>query len=512
MPGHLLRAQRSWDSFSPADEKRFDVVVVGGGISGLSAAWKLGKAGVERLLVLELEAELGGTSLSGGNGVDVFPWAAHYINIPPREADCVHEMLLDLGVIEGYDAQGRPRVVPDCLLRWPHERLFIGGRWVEGLDPFVDAGEREMETLRAFEDDMLRWTLYRGRDGRRAFAMPLRYSTREEKVRALDSITMEAYVRFRGWASERLDWLIDYGCRDDYGSMQNQVSAWAGIHYWACRFYDRRVRDEYPPDTLTWAEGNAFLARNLAERTGAEYFRTRCPVVRIAWEKEGARIWYMDLASGETHTLSSRTVVFAGKLHTAPFVVEGLPEVQRRIMAGITYSPWLVAAIYLSSLPQESGIPMAWDNVFFNSASLGYVRTDHQSLREDGKTVLVYYHPFVEEVDKVRGELLRRPHQHWVQAIMTDLLTVHPDLEGRVERIDVYRWGHAMVRPTPGVIWGDESRWRAHPLAGISFATCDATGLPLFEEAVFAGVQAAEQCLSHLDVNFSTSLEGLADA
>lgn len=487
-------------------------MVVGGGISGLSAAWKLGKAGVERLLVLELAPELGGTSLPGGQGPAVFPWAAHYINIPPWEADCVHEILLDLGVIEGYDARGRPRVAPDCLLRWPHERLFIGGRWVEGLDPFVDADEPEQEVLRAFEDDMLRWTLYRGRDSRRAFAMPLRYSTREEAVMALDRITMEAYMRSRGWASQRLDWLVDYACRDDYGSLKSQVSAWAGIHYWACRFYDRRVRDEYPADTLTWVEGNAFLVRGLAERIGTESLRTRCPVVRIAWEKDGARIWYMDLTSGETHTIASRTVIYAGKLHTAPFVVEGLPEAQRRAMAGITYSPWLVAAVQLASLPEEGGVPMAWDNVFFDSPSLGYVRADHQRFREDGKAVLVYYRPFVGEVDIARGELLRRSHQHWAQVIMEDLLQAHPDLVSRVERIDVYRWGHAMVRPAPGAIWGEESRWRARPLEGLFFATCDATGLPLFEEAVFAGVQAAEQCLAHLGADFHTSLEGLIDA
>jgi len=477
----------------------------------LSAAWKLGQAGVDRLLVLELEPEPGGTSMSGGSGVSTHPWAAHYINIPPREADCVHEILTDLGVIEGYDADGRPRVVADCRLRWPHERLFIGGRWVEGLDPFAGADEKELEVLHSFEDDMLRWTLYQGRDERRAFAMPLRYSTREERILELDRMSMDAYMRSRGWNSERLDWLVDYACRDDYGSLKSQVSAWAGIHYWACRFYDRRVRDEYPADTLTWTEGNAFLARGLAERIGGTFFRFRCPVVRIAWEKENARIWYMDLASGESHVITSRTVVYAGKLHTAPFVVDNLPEVQRRVMAGITYSPWLVAAIHLSSPPGESGIPMAWDNVFFDSPSLGYVRADHQRFREDGKTVLIYYRPFVAAVDEQRNDMLRRPHQHWVQAIMTDMLKAHPDLEDRVERIDVYRWGHAMVRPTPGAIWGAENRWRSHPLEGIFFATCDATGLPLFEEAVFAGVRAAEQCLARLGTDFRTSLKGLLD-
>ena len=509
--GHLLRGQQSWASFPSVEGKPFDAVVIGGGISGLSAAWKLERAGVDRVLLLELEEELGGNSISGVQGSEAFPWAAHYINIPPQEADCIHELLLDLGVIKGYDLQGRPEVAEECLLRWPHERLAIDGEWVEGLDPFVGVSEREMETLRLFEDDMLGWTLYRGRDGRRAFAMPLAYSTREERVRELDAITMEGYLRSRGWRSERLDWLVDYACRDDYGGLSSQVSAWAGIHYWACRFYDNRLWDEYPPDTLTWVEGNAFLARGLADRLKPGRCRTGCLVLRVEIDGAGLLIRFIDLKNGRQHAIRSRTAVYAGKLHTAPFVVQGLPSKQREAMAGLTYSPWLVAAVHLSGLPDEKGRGMAWDNVFFGSPSLGYVRADHQDPRKDGRATLVYYRPFVDEVERARRELLNQPHAYWVQMIMNDLCRFHPGLEELVERVDVYRWGHAMVRPEPGVIWGETSRWRQRPLGGLAFATCDATGLPLFEEAVFSGVWGAERCLQRLGIAHDSSLKGWGD-
>ena len=139
-----------------------------------------------------------------------FPWAAHYINIPPAEADCVKEVLSDLGIIEGYDEAGRPRIPEQHILRWPTERLFMDGRWTE-WDLLAGASTQDREAILAFEDDMLTWTLYRGFDGRRAFSLPLSYSTADSRVRELDNISMETYVRSKGWNSPRLD-LDDQPC------------------------------------------------------------------------------------------------------------------------------------------------------------------------------------------------------------------------------------------------------------------------------------------------------------
>ena len=49
----------------------------------------------------------------------------------------------------------------------------------------------------------------------------------------------------------------------------------------------------------------------------------------------------------------------------------------------------------------------------------------------------------------------------------------HPDLPDLVERVDIYKWGHAMVRPTPGFIWGEErTRAQVGP-ARVHFAHSD---------------------------------------
>ena len=489
----------------------YDLIIVGGGVSGLSAAWKLQKAGVDKLLVLELGEQLGGTSVSGFANGTAFPWGAHYINIPPAEADCIQEVLEDLGIITGYDAAGRPRIAQEHLLRCPRERLFIEQEWVDDLGPFAGANHVEKQVLQAFEDDMLRWTLYKGSDGRRAFAMPMRYSSQDASVKRLDAMTMQDYLRSRQWHCPKLDWLVNYACRDDYGGTMETISAWAGIHYFACRFYDPRLRDLYPADTLTWAQGNAFLAEALASRIRAEQYRSQSLVLRLEQDTNSVNLVYLDVASGALHHLKSKAVIYAAKLHTAPHTIQGLPAPQRQAMASCTYSPWLVAAIHVKRVPEGPGVPAAWDNVLYDSPSLGYVVANHQQRRTGDGTpsVLVYYRPFVHDVEAARRELLNRDHRYWVNQIMQDLTQAHPDLEALVERIDIYRWGHAMIRPEPGTLWGQTSHWRERPFGSIFFASCDTTGLPLFEEACFAGIRAAELGMRHLAISFESSLKGL---
>lgn len=511
--GHLLRQPDFTSRIPGKSEEEIDVVIVGGGISGLCAAWKLQKSGVKSFSVLELEPWLGGTSASGkANGTE-FPWAAHYLNIPPPEADCLNEVLEDLGVIRGYDESGFPKIPAEYLLKWPKERLFWKGQWRE-WDPYWEAPEWEREVLMKFEDEMLRWSLFKGQDGRRAFALPVMYSSRDPRVLQLDQISFKEYIRSKGWNSPRLDWELNYACRDDYGGTIETVSAWAGIHYHACRNYDPRLHKEYPSHTMTWPAGNGFLVQKLAEGISSQK-RTGCLVITIENIKEHIDVGYYDLNKESYHRLRARAVIFAAKQHTAPFVIRGLPVDRKKAFSEITFTPWLTAAIHVSRLPTDVFHPPAWDNMLYHGDALGYIVADHQirDQREtDAPSVLVYYLPFFEKVNDARRQLLEQDHKHWVNVIMDDLTQADGELGSLVQRIDIYRWGHAMIRPDPGILWGPNSDLRRRPFGRAFFASCDATGLPLFEEACFNGIRAAEEVMKKLEVAYETSLRGLNNA
>ena len=65
-----------------------------------------------------------------------------------------------------------------------------------------------------------------------------------------------------------------------------------------------------------------------------------------------------------------------------------------------------------------------------------------------------------------------------------------------MERIDVYRWGHAMVTPLPGFIWGGARAKASEPLGRVVFAHSDLSGIALLEEAFDRGLQAADAVLA----------------
>jgi hypothetical protein len=111
--------------------------------------------------------------------------------------------------------------------------------------------------------------------------------------------------------------------------------------------------------------------------------------------------------------------------------------------------------------------------------------------------VLTYYYPLVDaDARAARTRLLETDWRGWAEIALTDLSRAHPDIRELVERLDVMRWGHAMIRPRTGFMWGAARREAAKPFRGIHFAHSELSGVALFEEAFDAGVRTADEILS----------------
>jgi hypothetical protein len=170
--------------------------------------------------------------------------------------------------------------------------------------------------------------------------------------------------------------------------------------------------------------------------------------------------------------------------------------------AAFRYSPWVVANLTLSRAPLSRGFPLAWDNVLYASKSLGYVVATHQRPRasDAGPTVFTWYYPLTGEDPKVeRARLLSTTHADWSALVRADLSSAHAAFDEVAQRLDVMRWGHAMVRPYVGFMWGGARQAASQSVDGsLHFAHSDLAGLALFEEANHHGVRAAESALEGL--------------
>ena len=492
--GHRLRE----DNFpEPSVTQEAAVVIAGGGVSGLAAGWRLADAGFADFQLLELEDRVGGNARSGRNAVSAFPLGAHYLPVANREARALRHMLRQFGMIVG-DEGGAPVYDEYQLCADLEERLLWQGRWQEGLIPHSGLSPRDRDHLAAFDRTMQAFSQRVGTDGKPAFALPMAYSSQDPALLALDRITFTSWLDVQGWDSPVLRGHLRYSVRDDYGCEPEQVSAWAGIHYFAGRrgWAARGAGD----NVLTWPEGNDRLARTMAGRF-QDRIRAGRIVHRIARDGDIILVDSFDVATARTIRTRARAAILAMPHFIAARIAPGEVAPSR----AFGYAPWLVANITVDRMPAGRGAPLAWDNVSATSNSLGYVVATHQGPAAiAGATVLTWYLPLS---DMAPGEgrrlLLERGADEWRRIVLDDLLTMNPDLEGAVRSIDLWRWGHAMIRPVPGFIWG-VAREAARTRPPLFLAHSDLSGLSLFEEAHFRGTEAAEAAMRHLGHRFES--------
>jgi phytoene dehydrogenase-like protein len=499
--GHLLR-QPLPRLATPSTVLQTRTVIVGGGVAGLSAAWALDRAGWDDFLVLDLESEAGGTSTWADYPESSAPWAAHYLPVPTAESRAVRVLLEELGVITGYGPQGAPRYREDALCQSPQERLFMYSTWIDGLYPRVAASTRDKAELEEFHRDMESWRRLAVSDGRRPFAIPRAASSRDPRLLALDQMSMAEYMQRKGWKSPRLRWFVQYACRDDYGCKLEHTSAWAGIHYFTARGHSSKTAEQSITESdelLTWPEGNGWLARRLKERAGARV-RTSVFVLRVTEDEQGVLVDALDRRTGAMLQVRAHEAIVAVPSFIAARILPDLRGELEKALVAFTYAPWVVSNVVLEREPSErpGGLPLAWDNVIYDSDTLGYVTATHQSLRTtDGPTVLTHYLPLSGgDPATERQFALRQPWDYWRNRALSDIAGPHPGIERLVRKVDVMVWGHAMIRPLPGLMWSDGLVAAGRPRGRVRFAHTDLSGMAIFEEAQYHGVRAAESIMT----------------
>lgn len=482
--GHKLWA-KDFPQFSEVIHTKY--LVVGGGIAGLSACRFFSQHNEDDYLLLEMEDHVGGNSSNGQNKFSKFPLGAHYLPLPNKENTEIIEFLTECGICQGMDESGEP-VLDEYQMTFPQqERLFYKNAWQNDIVPQKGISAEVQKEFDRFFKMMDIFREKKDDQGNYWFAIPVHDSSREDEVLNLEKVVFKDWLQQHDFKSEELLWLLDYSCRDDYGLGINYVSAWAGIHYFAGR--KNNWSKKYKDQVFTWPEGNARLTHYLSKYS--KYKNLTKNLVFGIKVTNKVEVLSFDNSQKKTRKIIADKVLMA----TPQFVNERI--FNNRKASSFHYVPWLLTTI---TLKNEFGgdEELAWDNVIYGSAGLGYIFDQHQNINQImGEKVITYYKSFsTNDCKKARKKLYSMKEAELKSLVLEDLMKAHPLIEDFILEMQFHKIGHAMIAPTPGQIFGKNAKMAKEPVEGkIFFAHSDLSGISIFEEAFYQGTRTAEQML-----------------
>ncbi len=491
--GHVLRDKIPLAQ--PSSSKKVKTLIIGSGISGLSAGRWLKKNGENNFEILELENHIGGNSNSGKNSTSAYPLGAHYITIANNHDKDLIDFLTQASVITHFE-KGLPCYNEYYLCFDPEERLFINGQWQEGVVPDFGVPSADKEEIKRFFELTDSYKKIVGNDGKFAFDIPITSSSADVEFTKLDQISFKAFLESKKFNSPYLLWYLNYCCKDDFGKKITEVSAWAGLHY----FSSRRGQAFNAEDNavLTWPEGNGWLMRKLGKGLDSHIVKNQL-CYKLSYSSDNKIIAHiLDCETNLTQTIIADKIILA----TPQYVNEKLLAGIKRAPVNyndFNYSPWLVANITLTQIPQSKGFGLCWDNVAYQTDSVGYVNSSQQNLELNGqKKVLTYYLPLCDYESRVaRLAAYTRTYEQWLAILLPEMEFMHPGITEFIEKVDCWVWGHGMIAPGINFIHGNNKKNALQPIDNkIFFAHTDLSGVSIFEEAFHQGIRAAKEVLN----------------
>lgn len=486
--GHRLWAK---DFPAPTEKETCNIAIIGGGISGLSAARALTKEGIEDFLLFELETDVGGNSSSGKNDHSAYPTGAHYVPAINLHQTELADFFEEEKIIVGYQ-DGKAVYHPEYVCHSPQERLYIDYQWIEGVEPNSSVSLEYKEQIERFHLQMEKYRYEKGADGRFAFDLPIAYSSEDEAYRSLDKLSMKEWMDEQQYTHPHLVWFLNYCCMDDFGQGIDRVSAWAGIHYFTSRKYNLYSLNQ---ETLTWPEGNGFLVNRLKKYVEGKH-RTNQLVYNVQINPDNVVVSVFDQKRNVSREIIAQKVIVA----TPQYINKYLFTERKLDDQKFQYAPWIIATISLERFPLSEGAQLSWENIIFQGKGLGYVYNQHQNLSQyESPFVITYYRAIDgENLKEKRKNLLNFTEENWKKEIMDDLKTAHPEIEQYILSMEIFRRGHGMISPSIDFLFSETKATAGKPIKDkVYFAHTDLSGISLFEEAFYQGTKAVKELLQN---------------
>lgn len=484
--GHLIRDKKIIEKSSSKNNET-DILIVGSGISALTACWKLIQLKYKGKITLVTGDELFGNSSDTKINNNFYPTGAHYLPLQNQESIHTRELLKFFNIIKKDEFSEYPTYNDEYLVYSPMERVLLDNKWNDGVYHKTNITNKFFNTIKKYKNKI-------GKDNNKLFAIPLELSSYEEKN--LDLISFKEWLINNNFVDEELWNHLNYCCKDDYGINIDQTSAWAGIHYFSGR--TGKCKNTKAETILTWENGNAFLAKTIFN-----YIKDKITIINGSAfnidKKDNFNISILEHNKNITN-INAKKLLIATPLHIVNYLFNKkifneniIPE----------HSVWLVSNFVFKDLPKEkyTGIQLSYDNVIANSTSLGFVFTHNQSLdiSIENKVLTTYVCLSDQSMKSSRKQVLKMSKEEILKLASKDLITAYGhNFYSLLSSVEITIRGHAMPFPNVGFLTRNQSlKLKTNELEkeNLFFAHSDLSGISIFEEASWQGYCVAKKML-----------------
>ncbi len=451
---HRVRDQGSKAFARPPASARHDVVIVGGGVSGLAAAYRLRH---RDFLLLEKEPHWGGNAYAMEYDGCTYATGAAFLVKDEHAYDFAKEIGLEPLPVNCSDPSIiRGELIPDT--------------WGEGLNKLpYPASVRE--AFKKFKKEMLAIDV-------------------EKRSTELYNQPFSDFLK--GYPIELKQWWDNFG-PSNWGATSEETAAAIAI-----LALQEMVEESHADDRYTWPGGLGAITKKLAgilQTSHNDRVLTGATIVAVAPEKEAVQVTYM--LGGELKTIAAKAVIMATPKFITRRIVEGLPDAQDQAMGKIHYIPYPVVNLIFDKPVFNHGYD-TWcpGNTFTDFIVADWVIRKQPGYKQKFN-ILSCYTPMKEDD---RGYLLAENGARKIAAnVLIDFQKLIPGMNVDPIEVHIYRRGHPLYKTMPGLYTRVQPLVR-HPMDRVFFANTDAEGP---ESTTNGGILAAHRAVKEVEARLA---------